>query len=65
MIHTISPITNKFYDNHKGTEAYKFFESGFVLSLGSKKKDDLTIVKGKVSFNKKSLTKIKGNVSKG
>lgn len=49
MIHKVSPFTKKFYDNYKGTEAYVFFESGFVLSLGSKKIGDLAIIKGTVS----------------
>lgn len=50
MIHRVSPFTKKSYDNYKGTEAYAFFESGFVLSLGSRKIDNLAIVKGSVSF---------------
>lgn len=50
MVHCVSPFTKRSYNNFKGTEAHSFFESGFVLSLGSKKHDDLAIVKGKVSF---------------
>lgn len=48
MIHTVSPFTNKFYNNYKGTEAHSFFESGFVLQMGSKKSKDSAIIRGKV-----------------
>lgn len=49
MINSVSPFTNRFLENYKGTEAYKYFESGFVLNIGSKKHDVSAIVKGKVS----------------
>lgn len=51
MIYSVSPFSNQFSDNYKGTEAYKYFESGFVLNIGSKKINNSAIVKGKVSFN--------------
>lgn len=50
MIHKVSPFTKNFYDNYKGTEAYVFFESGFVLSLGCKRNGKFAIVKGTVSY---------------
>lgn len=49
MVHCVSPFTKRFYNNFKGTEAISFLQSGFVLSLGSKKNGNLAIVKGKVS----------------
>lgn len=49
MIHSVSSYTKKFFENYKGTEAYKFFESGFVINIGSKRDNNLAIVTGKVS----------------
>lgn len=49
MIHSKSSFTKKSFENYKGTEAYTFFESGFVVDIGSKNKNNLAIVKGKVS----------------
>lgn len=49
MIHSVSSYTKKSFENYKGTEAYKFFESGFVLNIGSKIYNNSAIVKGKVS----------------
>lgn len=37
MIYFVSPFSNQFSENYKGTEAYKYFECGFVLSIGCKK----------------------------
>lgn len=51
MIHSVSPFTKRFLDNYKGTEAYKYFESGFVLNMGSKIINTSVIVQGKVSLN--------------
>lgn len=51
MIHTKSPFTDQFLDNFKGTRAYTYFESGFVISIGSKKNNASSIVKGQVSSN--------------
>lgn len=51
MINSVSPFTKRFLDNFKGTEAYKYFESGFVLDLGSKKINTSVIVTGRVSLN--------------
>lgn len=50
MIHSVSSFTKRFCENYKGTEAYKFFESGFVVNIGSKNNNNLAIVKGKVSW---------------
>lgn len=49
MIHSESSFTKKSFENYKGTEAYTFFESGFVVNIGSKRNNNLVIVKGKVS----------------
>lgn len=51
MIHSVSPFTERFLDNIKGTEAFKYFESGFVLDVGSKIVNTSVIVKGTVSMN--------------
>lgn len=49
MIHSVSSYTKRFFENYKGTEAYKFFESGFVVNIGSKTIKNVAIVTGKVS----------------
>lgn len=49
MIHSVSPFTNKQFKNYKGMEAYSFFESGFVLYVGSKKMNDTALLIGRVS----------------
>lgn len=51
MIHSMSSFTKRFFENYKGTEAYKYFESGFVINIGSKKSNETAIVKGVVSLN--------------
>lgn len=51
MIHSVSPFTKKQFKNYKGMEAYSFFESGFVLNIGSKKQNDTAILNGKVRLN--------------
>lgn len=48
MIHSMSPFTKKQFKNYKGMEAYSFFESGFVLNIGSKKLDNTAILRGRV-----------------
>lgn len=48
MISSTSPFTKLSFNAYKSTEAYKFFESGFVLSIGSKKTNNLSILKGRV-----------------
>lgn len=50
MIHSISSFTKRFLDNYKGTDAYKYFESGFVMYIGSKTNKNTAIVLGKVSL---------------
>lgn len=37
VIQSVSPYTKRSFNAYKSTEAYSFFESGFVLSIGSKK----------------------------
>ncbi len=49
MIRSVSPYTKRSFNAYKSTEAYSFFESGFVLSVGSNKINDLAILVGKVS----------------
>lgn len=49
MIQSVSPYTKRSFNAYKSTEAYSFFESGFVLSIGSKKTNDLVILIGRVS----------------
>lgn len=48
MVHSVSPFTKKQFKNYKGMEAYSYFESGFVLKIGSKKFENLAILKGRV-----------------
>ncbi len=50
MIHSVSSYTKRFFENYKGTEAYKFFESGFVVHIGTKNFNSSAIVTGKVIF---------------
>lgn len=50
LIHSISTFTKKKFSAYKSTEAYKYFESGFVLNIGSKKCKEGAILKGRVSF---------------
>lgn len=54
MIQSISPYTKRSFNAYKSTEAYSFFESGFVLSVGSKKINDFVILVGRVS-NKRPI----------
>ncbi len=54
MIHSLSPFTKRQFKNYKGMEAYSFFESGFVLNVGSKMLDDKAILSGRVSLKKHS-----------
>lgn len=49
MIQSVSPYTKRSFNAYKSTEAYSFFESGFVLSVGSKKTEDSAILIGKVT----------------
>lgn len=49
LVHSISSFTKKKFSAYKSTEAYKHFESGFVMSIGSKKYMEYAILKGKVS----------------
>jgi len=48
MIHSVSPYTKRFFNNYKGTDAYAYFDSGFVLNVGTKILNHLAIVTGKV-----------------
>lgn len=50
LIHSVSSFTKKKFSAYKSTEAYNYFESGFVLNIGSKKHKEFAILKGKVSF---------------
>lgn len=50
MFHSVSSFTKRFLDNYKGTDAYKYFESGFVTNIGSKTNKSTAIVLGKVSL---------------
>lgn len=50
MVNSVSPFTKRFLDNYKGTEGYKYFESGFVLEMLSKPCNEVVIVLGKVSI---------------
>ncbi len=49
MIQSASPYTKRCFNAYKSTEAYSFFESGFVLSVGSKIINDSVILVGRVS----------------
>lgn len=51
LVYSMSPFTKKMCKAIKSMEGYKFFESGFVLSVGSKKIENLVIVRGKVRFD--------------
>ncbi len=48
MVHSQSSFTKRSFKAYKSMEGYKFFESGFVLSLGARKMDNTAILKGKV-----------------
>lgn len=48
MIHSVSSFSKKAFKAYKSMESYSFFESGFVLYIGSKKIDSLSILFGKV-----------------
>lgn len=48
LVYSMSAFTKKMLKAYKSSEGYSFFESGFVLSLGSKKLEDSVLVKGKV-----------------
>lgn len=58
MISSTSPFTRLSFNAYKSTEAYKFFESGFVLNVGSKKKNELSILKGRVRCVNAFLNKL-------
>lgn len=49
LVHSVSAFTKKKFSAYKSTEAYKHFESGFVLNVGSKKIKQNAILKGEVS----------------
>lgn len=49
MICSISPFTHKSIQAYKSTEAYRYFDSGFVLNVESKTLNDTAILTGKVS----------------
>lgn len=49
LVHSVSSFTKKKFSAYKSTEAYKHFESGFVLNIGSMKYKEFAILKGKVS----------------
>lgn len=51
LIYSQSSFTKKQFKAFKSMNAYKYFESGFVLCLGAKKDNDLVIVMGKVSMS--------------
>lgn len=38
MLYSVSPFTKRSFKNFKSTEAYSYFESGFVLNVGSVRK---------------------------
>lgn len=50
LIQSASPYTKRSFNAYKSTEAYSFFESGFVLNVGSRKTNDLAILVGRVSY---------------
>lgn len=49
MICSISPFTHQTNNAYKSTEAYRYFDSGFVLNVGSKTINSTAILRGKVS----------------
>lgn len=49
LIQSESPYTKRSFNAYKSTEAYSFFESGFVSNVGSKKSNDKAILVGRVS----------------
>lgn len=59
LVHSISSFTKKKFSAYKSTEAYKHFESGFVLYMGSQKYEEFAIIKGRVSwFQYNSITDV-------
>lgn len=48
MIYSVSAFTKRSFKAYKSMEGYKFFESGHVMSLGARKIQNTTILKGKV-----------------
>lgn len=51
MVCSISPFTHQTINAYKSTEAYRYFDSGFVLNIGAKTINSSAILAGKVSFN--------------
>lgn len=49
LVHSVNSFTKKKFSAYKSTEAYKHFESGFVLNIGSRKYQESAILKGKVT----------------
>lgn len=58
MVHSMSTFTKRSFKAYKSMEGFKFFESGFVLSLGAKKIEDKAILKGKVPHSNKFVCAI-------
>lgn len=59
LVHSVSAFTKKKFSAYKSTEAYKHFESGFVLNIGSKKHDGYAILKGRVSSIEYKIVELK------
>lgn len=50
LVHSVSSFTKRKFSAYKSTEGYKYFESGFVLSIGAKKHKEYAILRGRVSL---------------
>lgn len=50
FVHSTSSFTKKSFKAYKSMESYKYFQSGFVLNMGSKKNKNVAIIRGKVSI---------------